>query len=246
MSNFTTTVRGSALIAAVAAVGLVVIPTDAATITVGAADSVMTVDAAFAGGGVTGTGDFIDGPFADPTAGNQPALNAGRFQGRVQRPVMTFELPTLGVNEVIIGADFRFSTSSQRNPAPQFGADLEAIGVRSNGAIQIADYQATGTLIEDDLLEPGINSFSNFTLDTTGEAALLSYVTTNYAAGEFLFLRFTPDLQDPPENTRYTIFGDESGAFPRLILETEIIPEPATFGTAMLGLLGLAARRRRS
>ncbi|MEM6562726.1 MAG: PEP-CTERM sorting domain-containing protein [Planctomycetota bacterium] len=244
MSNFTTTVRGSALIAAVAAVGLVVIPTDAATITVGAADSSMAVDSGFSGAG-DGIGDFLDAPINDPAVGGQPTLNLGQLNGRIQRPVMTFELPVLGPNEVLIGADFQFSTSFPRSN-PQFAGDLEAIGVRTDGTIQASDYEAAGTLIEDDLIAPGISNFSNFTLDTTGEASLLSYLTTNYAAGETLFLRFGTDVVTPPQNTYFAIFADGAGSFPRLILETEIIPEPATFGTAMLGLLGLAARRRRS
>ncbi|MEM6332869.1 MAG: PEP-CTERM sorting domain-containing protein [Planctomycetota bacterium] len=227
-----------ALVATAAAVlGL---PSHAALITTSASNSAMAVDAAFVNG-ITGTGDFLDAPYQEPAAGNQTALNLGRFQGREQRPVFAFQLPAIPVGEELVAADLRFSTVFDRSN-PQFGGDLEAIGVRGSGTIQISDYQAAGTLIEDDALFTGIADFSSHTLGGSGEAALLNYLTTNYQAGDFVFLRFTFDAA-PPEGDYYALFAHSSSAAPELQLTTEVIPEPASLALVAAGL-GLTMTRR--
>ncbi|MEM6394147.1 MAG: PEP-CTERM sorting domain-containing protein [Planctomycetota bacterium] len=213
----------------------------AAQINVDAANSEMVIDAAFVNG-INGQGDFIDQPIN--AAGNPglSSLRAGRFSGRESRPVVTFILPDIPDGDFLAAADLRFSTVFDEGN-PQFNVDIEAIGVRSNGVIQVSDYQAPGTLIQDNALTPGISDFTAFTLDTTGEDALLNYLLANYEAGDTLFLRFTFDSA-PPENDYFAIFSDlNGGATPQLRLTTEPIPEPTSL--ALLGVGGLLLMRHR-
>ncbi|MEM1012014.1 MAG: hypothetical protein AAGI46_07310 [Planctomycetota bacterium] len=226
------------------AAGLASSSAEARTLNIDASDSAMTVDAVFVNG-TTGTGDFLDGPFPEPGVGNQNNLRAGQFQGRIQRPIIAIPLPALDANEALLSANFRFSTAFPSGN-PQFSVDLEAIGVRSSGTIQISDYEEPGTLIDDSVLFPGVPNFSTRRLDTVGEASLLSYLSTNYSAGDFLFLRFTMDTISPPNDKFYRIFADNTGASPRLELETFVIPEPATAGAGLIGLIAVGMRRRRS
>ncbi|MEM7807442.1 MAG: hypothetical protein AAF561_04970 [Planctomycetota bacterium] len=228
------------------AAGLASSSAEARTLNINASDSAMAVDAVFVNG-TTGTGDFLDGPVPEPGAGGNNVLRAGQFGGRIQRPIVAIPLPALDPNEVLVGANFRFSTAFDSGN-PQFGADLEAIGVRSSGTIQASDYEEPGTLIDDGVLFPGVPDFSTRRLDVVGEASLLTYLTTNYSAGDFLFLRFTTDTISPPDFKWYRIFAHNSGSgsTPRLELETFVIPEPATAGAGLVGLIAVGMRRRRS
>lgn len=226
-------------LAVAAATALVSVPSQAATITVNAAATQMVRDEGFSAP-PDGTGDFITGPIGTPS-GN--SVRVGRFDGAESRILMNFQLPTLAPDEVLVGADLRFSTLGGPTGGPTFSVDLDAIAVRS-GFIQASDFQAASTSIEEGVLFPGVPGFSNRSIGTAGEAALLDFLQNNYTALEFLFLRLTPDAT-PPENDWYTIFATGTGALPQLTLTTEIIPEPASLSLLAAGLALLTGRRRR-
>lgn len=93
----------------------------------------------------------------------------------------------------------------------------------------------------------------NYSLDTAGEANLLSYLQSNWVEDDYLFISLKADTDDnnfimgEDENDNYNFGGGTSwtaGATDAQ-LNVTAIPEPATSGLLGLGALGGLLFRRR-
>ncbi|WP_169334303.1 PEP-CTERM sorting domain-containing protein [Rubritalea marina] len=165
-------------------------------------------------------------------------------------PVIAFQMNGAGTGASITDADF---SVTQTNFSPTFNlVDLVVIRTSSTSDIVASDYEATGTSIMTGFAGGSAGAKS---LDAGGQAALVSYLQTNWSEGDYVFL----GLRGGSDSTRpYTatandgyIYGNASGGWTagstdaQLTVTTAAVPEPTA--TALLGLGGLTflVRRKR-
>ena len=171
--------------------------------------------------------------------------------------VLVFQLPNLA-GETISDANLSSSIKIQWPGAGSYPLGLDLYGVRYSDThtVLASDYLAigstgNGTLIQDDVVSlannnAGSASFIARETSASGDAALVTWLTDQYTAGatagNFVFLRFTPDASSS-NPWQIASFGHTTEATPVLTIET--IPEPATIGlvAAISGAL-LFIRRR--
>ena len=146
-----------------------------------------------------------DSGVTDQSQGDLPVGYAYANQERVV--MFVFQLPTLAVGESVTGATFKALQSAS---ASEFNVDLYATGVRATTTYAYStDFgvgpspspsPVAGTLIQDNFATPSTVNGAYVTTSSTGDAALLSYLNSNYVAGSYLFVRLNADYSTLPTN----------------------------------------------
>ena len=201
--------------------------------------------------------DLSDGIVQNATQGpvtNEGDVWVGRASFDASRcAIFVFQLPTLTAGETISGATLT-NPLWGKDGTPAFNVDAYAVRVTGGTpAIALSDWgygpsAGNTTLLEAAYYTP--TSTGPAVSSVTGNANLVSYLNSNYAAKSYVFIRLNPDLAAGSEggagtqyrfNTRDLYDANSSFAPPTLTLTT--VPEPASL--ALLGLSGLAMLRRR-
>lgn len=136
-------------------------------------------------------------------------LPVGRIYGGQERAALyMFKLPALAVGEAVTNATFKaylaWSTTG-------FNVDLYALRVGATAAVDTPDFgvgptPGNGTLIQDDFVAPS-TSGGYVNTSGAGDAALLSYLTSNYAADKYLIVRLNADYSTTPSSDQNYAFG---------------------------------------
>ena len=155
-----------------------------------------------------------------------------------------FEMDGIGDPSSIDTANFSVSlTSKSTANLPTWNVDVYANRVSSSNAFENADYE-NGTLIMEDFVVT-TDSPGSYTLDSTGQANLSTFLQNNWVDGSFVFFSLKSDpiqtalvTGDP----RYT-FGGSSSSDAQLSVSTAV-PEPSVLALAALGVLLLYRRAR--
>ena len=178
----------------------------------------------------SGTGDVVQNSF----------LNAGNnvFDTAV---VSSFEMTGFSSGAEIGNVDF--SITRKNGGAGDPNLSLDVLRTSSSQTINPGDYEfvAAANLMTN-FADGGNGSYS---LDASGQAALTTYLQSNWVENDYVFLRIRSGVIGPaPEDASYFFGGNSSQSDAQLTLTA--VPEPSS--TALLGLGGLALmlRRKRS
>ena len=150
----------------------------------------------------------------------------------------------------LLTADFSISLSGGQG-TPIYNVDVYATRVSSTSALLASDYQ-DGTKIMDDFVTTAQEAtFANYSLDSTGEANLLSYLQTNWVEDDFVIITLKSDQADmimgEDSDANYNFGGATTYSAGALDAQlTVTVPEPSSTGLLGLGGLGLILRRKRS
>jgi len=166
--------------------------------------------------------------------------------GAIRAPVLSFQMPTLPAGHTISTANLDLYHYYGSAGYPHEG-DLYGVRTAAADTVFAADFYAgeldtSATLLQDAFVTsvwPDPTELWEET-DAGGDAALAAYLTANYSAGDWVFLRLSPNLgniADYSATALYRYRDDTNVNNPVLTIET--IPEPATLG--LLGLAGLGA-----
>jgi hypothetical protein len=190
------------------------------------------------------------------TVSNPDGWGSSRPQ---HQAVWAFELPDLG-GEDILAADLSIAYLRQVN----IGSDQQTISLFVRDALNATsdvttdDYIAPAddlnpvgwTLLEADFITGDSAPTTNYTLSTSGQANLLTYLKDNYVVGNFLLISGALDTNGFTGNfDRYefdTVNSRVDGDPPigPYQLSIEVVPEPTTMAVLGLGVIGLIKRRR--
>src|SRR5207237_216639 len=113
-------------------------------------------------------------------------------------------------------AHLLFTVTNRFGPGA-FNGDLYGLAARASPTVLQSDFfigpsDGTATLIQDNILTSA--TAANASTDATGDANLLSFLNTQYAAGasgKYVFLRFSPDPTDPGLTGTYVNDGQTVG-----------------------------------
>lgn len=169
--------------------------------------------------------------------------------------VLVFQLPTLPAGEQFASASASINIHDDIINS-SMGIDLYGLPARAAPDVLATDYyQGSGydpnaTLIQSNFLTAstvlGIQPFSD-----ASQAALLSYLNAQYAdgagAGQYVFLRFSPNADTISGWTSWTVLSEDAGGAdekPSLSYTAGPVPEPATLSLLVLGGLAVLRRRR--
>jgi len=179
----------------------------------------------------SGTGDVVQNSF----------LNAGNnvFDTAV---VSSFEMTGFSSGAEIGNVDF--SITRKNGGAGDPNLSLDVLRTSSSPTINTGDYEfvAAANLMTE-FADGAINT--SYSLDASGQAALTTYLQSNWVENDYVFLRIRSGVIGPaPEDASYFFGGNSSQSDAQLTLTA--VPEPSS--TALLGLGGLALmlRRKRS
>ncbi|MEM6332191.1 MAG: PEP-CTERM sorting domain-containing protein [Planctomycetota bacterium] len=208
------------------------------------------VDASFVGSGLDGVGDFLKGPVTPGTF--QPpgdALQAGFLAGEVRHPVMSFQLPVLAPDEVVVSASLSFQRTFNQGQPTGYTLDLDFIGV-DPVELAASDFEApVVATVADDFVTPDDDGTPGTDPGFTGFFEILTFdvtslISSNYADGEFAAFRITVDGDPVPAAFNgYNFAANNATVVPILTIET-VIPEPASLALVALGGVALLGRRR--
>ncbi|MEM6550543.1 MAG: PEP-CTERM sorting domain-containing protein [Planctomycetota bacterium] len=216
-------------------------------------NSTHTVDATFAGGGLTGTGDFTKAPVNTGTF--QPpgdVLQVGFIAGEVRQPIISFLLPTIAPTDVVQSATLRLFRSFNQGQPTGYNVDLDYLGADTN-ELQITDFEAPVLAVaQNDLFTPDDDGTPGTDPSFTGfnefiEIDVTTALLTDYVAGEFATFRLSIDGDQGslPAFNVYNLAAHNSPNGPILTLDVVPIPEPASGALVALGgALALGRRRR--
>lgn len=166
--------------------------------------------------------------------GNTP-MRLGTTSNLQQCDVFVFQLPALPGGRAIGSASLSFYLASNAG-TPTAKVGLYGLGFRAFPTVQATDYFSAAyntdttdaTAIQDAVL-PGGAPPATITTSTAGNAALASYLTTQYNAGgknQYIFLRLSPDAA-MAWYTYYNVAGaDAATASQRPVLTINLIPGP--------------------
>jgi len=198
------------------------------------------------------------------TGGIDTSGSPGVFVGRVssggdntRSAILPFELPVIPFGETILSANLFFSSQALGSGlATPVAGDLYGLDFRVNDAIVSSDYflglpgtDPNATLIDAGTLQPGMPAiFTDLNTDAAADIALADYlndqITGGAAAGDFVFLRFSPtNTQSGARNFR--IRSSETGMGAVLTIVTGI-PEPSTLALLLVGSVACCCRVRRA
>lgn len=217
----------------------------AAVITVDPLDAEVSTDAA-------GTPQGASGAFGNPLN-----LPGAYYAGSPLHYVAPILLPNLGPG-TFSNVSFTASLNSTFGDPPNFNVDIYGIsGTRTSADTQLSDASNGGTdgaLLTNNFwtADPLSAIGTSYTTMPSDSAAFSAWINAQYAgganAGQFAFLRLSPDLVNPPRSGYFVISANnpEVASRPFLSYDFAPVPEPATTAMAGLAALGLMARRRRS
>ncbi len=201
----------------------------------------------------------------DPGAnGGQVGVNGGFDYSNVY----VFQLPTLAAGQQIASAAFTFYDSASGST---YNTDLYGLGYRASSTVLPNDWYSgpndtQNTLLQAAIIPPSFTFSGLITTTNAGDAALLSYLNAQYAAGavggDFVFLRLSSSATNG-DNTRVNFVDNADLAYyldsvypgtlsywqniysPRLdiTLASVATPEPATVAEVLVGLSLLIACR---
>ena len=178
----------------------------------------------------------------NPANGTGTALrNGGAFVGYFNtghnlNSTLVFEM--LGVADptsITVGN----LTAVQGNTGTPTGIDVEVhvIRVSPTGTIQASDHHNSALQLMANYDGDGTAGL-NVSLDAAGQAALGTWLQTNWVEGEFLFIGLQSDTIIPSGNRTEGLTYNSVG------LEVTAVPEPSSFALLALSSLGLLRRRR--
>lgn len=152
----------------------------------------------------------------------------------------------------LLTADFSVSYTGGQG-TPIYNVDVYANRVASTSAFLISDFENGTKLMDDFVTTSDVGNFGNYSLDSTGQANLLTYLQSNWVAGEYLFITLKADtdptfIMGEDANANYIFGGTTPLWTPEAtdaLLTVTAIPEPSTLALAALGFLGLCTTRRR-
>ena len=194
---------------------------------------------------------------------NGTQIRVGRFttgDGIAVSAVYVFELPDLGATvDPFLSADLEFTFLGGDGPTganlpTDYNADLYGIDSRGAGTVVPADDFFAGpgpdpnaVLFQEDILTPTTATGRINSVDIS------SYLNDQYdggtGAGEFVFLRFSPDY-DPStivdSREGYLIASATNATAAPVINFTTAVPEPSSVAVLLLGVSVISSRRRRS
>ena len=205
------------------------------------------------------TVDSADGEIITNTAGvplytgnNAGAVNlpGAYYAGTPLHYVAPVQLPNLGPG-TFTNVSFTITFESVRN-TPVFNVDISGVtGTRPAPALQPADA-AGGTLLVNNFWSASSLPVAGTTYNTgTGSATIFSsWLNAQYSnganGGTYAFVRFSPDIANPPTSSGYNLRTANNGsAASRPFLNYDFTPVPEPSGTLLAGLAAVALMARR-
>lgn len=210
---------------------------------------------------VTVIGDKADRPLMpdgfDGSASGA-TMRTGFSWNQWRNGVLVFQLPDISATDILNVTLSVYLDSLSGTPT--FGTDLYAIGVRpekdvlaTEGYAGSLDTSSGVVLLQSDFITP-TDSVGRITTSADGSIDLTGYIISQLEsgkAGQYLFLRLSPDIAVAPENiVGYNIATADNTDLSKLpeLVFTYAIPEPshvALGATAVALLAALAVRRRK-
>lgn len=204
------------------------------------------------------------------TVYNLPRALAGSYSGTDKNVDQGFALPTLLPGQMFVSASYTVSSDQYTYGIPTTGGhpavDLYALTPGSGNLPTTTNGFGTtseaGTLIQSNFLNTAavtaLNASTELTASTvttssSGDTALLNYLNSIYTNGTpsaaYAYLRFTPISYVASGNGGFDVYNANSSnpttPLATITYTVTAAPEPATLGVAAIGLLAVAARRRR-
>ena len=155
--------------------------------------------------------------------------------------VTPFQMPNLVTGESVVGATLRYGifNAAGSAPGPTFGTDLYGLGARPVAIPDGVDFyegpnDASNTLLVDELIAAGTtvptHDPNNTSYASMTDASLATYITNNYANGEYIVFRLNPDVVLPASGDQFIQFlasgAGDTRERPRLTLTTDFSGTP--------------------
>ena len=183
-----------------------------------------------------------NGNLAQDTQNNLVGTISFGGNGAAVNTAFAYEMTGTASGANITLADFSVDLISISG-SPTMNVDLYVNRVDASGTIIASDFE-NGTLIMDNFVET-TDIVGNYSLDTTAQAALLSYLQVNWVENSFIFLSLKSDpvqTSFTPANSFYH-FGARASSTAQIQIT---VPEPSSSALLGLGLGSLLLRRKRS
>lgn len=128
-------------------------------------------------------------------------------------PVVVFQLPTLPAGKEFDAASLRLYFGAATG-TPTFNGDLYGVGVSSSSTVQAGAYYAGASdagavLVQDNFVTPAAGAGTKI----SSAIGLTDYLNAAYAngagAGQYVFLRVSPDVAGLNNFTRYNLYSAE-------------------------------------
>lgn len=170
-----------------------------------------------------------------------------------------FDLPAIDAGHAFTAAEMQVTLAASLGALNGFAVDAYALALSADPFFKRADFYAgaldvtDATLLHDNIITSTTPGGMVSSLGGSGAASTslkdflnLQYALDPSASDKYLVLRFNPDA-DPRTGGggRHYLNTNEDGAgAPRLVFETELVPEPGALSLLLLALPALSRRRR--